>query len=81
MRNGETLTWGYDRPLQSYFIQLEDIDDELIFDIGNIVSLKAHPNKPDKLNYSNAELLEVLQDYTDIVPKAHIDAITLDLEF
>lgn len=79
--DGSELSWGYDRPLSSYFIQKQSPNEELLFDVGNRASLKAHPDYPGKLNFSNSELLEIFNGYSEFIPAHHIQALSLDLEF
>ncbi len=81
LENGNTLAWGYDRPLSEYFIHEEGQDDETIFEIGSYYTTKAHPEFPDKLKYSNGEMLEIFQRYTAVIPKEHINALVGDLPF
>jgi hypothetical protein len=79
--------WGYDRPLQEYFFSCEDLskgdedDNPFIFSIASRITLKPHPDFPDKQHYSNGEILEVMNKYPGIVKEEHLDAIAMDLQF
>lgn len=78
------FAWGYDEPLQEYFFSCEDLnleEDELIFSIANHITIKPHPSFPDHYNYSNSEILEVMEMYDDVVPEEHRMAIVNDLKF
>lgn len=79
MKNGNVIAWGYDRSLNEYFIQLEDSSGECIWAISNYFVMKA--KSPGKLSYSNSELLKVFQEYSDYIPKKHIDNLALDIKF
>lgn len=81
LENGQTLAWGYDRPLSEYFIQLEGFDDETVFEIGSYYTTKPHPEYPTKLTYTNSELLEIFNQYAHVIPEAHLSAIASDLPF
>lgn len=78
--------WGFDEPLSEYFFhaekvvleEYEDEDDAVIFSIGNHFVTKPHPSYPNKMTYTNGELLALMED---IVPKNHLRAILLDVPF
>jgi hypothetical protein len=80
--------WGYDRPLQEYFLQahnlkepLRDDDDGVLFSISSYNTLKPHPSTPRKMRYSNGEILELMEDLGDVVPEEHRYAIAMDIPF
>ena len=79
--------WGFDPPLQEYFFSCEDINgdedgEELyLFHIGSKVTLIEHVDYPRKRYFTNGEMLEVMNKYPGIVPKKHLDAIALDIQF
>jgi hypothetical protein len=89
LNNGNIIAFGFDRPLQEYFFSEYDNQEELLFSIMTYNTTDPHPNHPDKLTYSNGELLEVMQEYlAEIVGEfgmdqlAHaIGAITFDLPY
>lgn len=85
--------WGFDIPLQEYFFQCFDAscrkkkdDEEVIFSIASRFSEKPHPNTPDKEDYSNGQILEIIQYEEsqvgrEIVPQEHKNSISMDLMF
>jgi len=75
------IAWGYDYPLNSYFIQEFDEKDDIVFDVDSYRSIKCHPLFPDKYQFSNGEILEVYKIYTDVIPEEHLEALVLDLPF
>lgn len=77
--NGEQVAWGYDRPLSEYFIQKFDKKGETIWSIANYNTLEPHPDHPQKIRYSNSELLEYYEQYE--LPQNHINALCLDIPF
>lgn len=79
--DGGELAWGYDRPTSSYFIQRYDADEELVFDVSSQYSMRCHPDYPGKTKFSNGELLEIFNDYAKWIHEAHIQALSLDMEF
>jgi hypothetical protein len=88
--NGRTVAYGYDRPLQEYFISEyyskeemlnKDADSDCVYCISSHTTLVPHPNSPEKMQYANSELLEILESYGDAIPEQHIVALTLDLPF
>jgi hypothetical protein len=89
IKNDKIYTWGYDRPLKEYFfscrnteIEESDLSEDLFeFSISSNYSIMPHPNHPDKLSYSNGEILEIMQQYDGVVPLQHMDAVALDLPF
>lgn len=95
LSNGRTIAWGYDTPLQEYFLtefwtakeakQLEDMeegifDPEVVFSIMSYTTTCPHPDTPDKLHYSNGEILKLMERYPEI-PTAHKKAVMLDMPF
>lgn len=80
------IAWGWDRPLGEYFFQKflldENLEDmETIFSISNRNTIVPHPNYPKKIRYSNMELLAMMRQYFNIIPKEHVSAIRMDLSF
>ena len=81
LENDIKLVWGYDNPLQEYFIEMLDAEGEHIFALGTTMILKAHPANPSKQTYNKAELFEVYKKYAEHIPAEHISAMALDLPF
>jgi hypothetical protein len=79
LEDGTYVAYGYDEPLQEYFIQLFDSEEECLFSIANYNTLLEHPDAPHKVRYSNSELLEVFQKYN--LPVNHIIMLASDLPF
>lgn len=86
------LAWGFDPPLEEYFVSLEhrvgdgDEDENTIWWVGSRMTLKEHPrikpiNRGGHMAYSNGKILEILEEYKDVVPKEHLNAIVADLPF
>ena len=73
--NNDTLAWGYDNPLQEYFIQLYDQSDECVFELGTTATLVPHPQFPSKIMWSNKEILEIFEQYHTVIPAEHIAAV------
>lgn len=81
IEGGKELSWGYDRPLQEYFVQLFCTEtEEPIFDCGNVSTTVPHPAN-EKLRYSNSELLEIMQEFSGHIPEEHLQAVAMDLPF
>ncbi len=75
---------GYDRPLQEFFLQVFPLDengqdDEPLFCIGNYYTMKPHPRNPGKLTYTNAEIMELMEEWG--VYKQHIEMVGWDLAY
>lgn len=71
---GEKFEYGYDRPLQEYFIQkviLSEGFPECVELVGSL----------SKVYGSAANLLEAIQNHGVIVPEPHRMAIQFDLPF
>ena len=73
--NGREIAWGFDPPLSEYFLteypteseyakweENGDGDDapEVVFSIMSHTTTDPHPDKPEKMHYSNDELLELM---------------------
>lgn len=86
--SGRVIAWGYDRPLSEYFFQeyygkddnREDPDDEVRFSISSHTTLTPHPDHPGQMDWSNGEILELMENYPQI-PEEHKMALTMDLPF
>jgi hypothetical protein len=95
--NGRSIAWGYDNPLNEYFLQeykspaetlLEAVDDDmhqdevddLVFSISNFYTIKAHPANLKKLDYTNAEIANIMKEYS-LIPDEHIQAVLHNLPF
>lgn len=88
--NGVDIAWGYDEPLQEYFIQAikvpdnDEDEEETLFWIGSHMTIVPHPLFPDKTTYSNGDILTLIdQDpvLREIIPVGHKDQIAMDLKF
>ena len=82
LANSRLAVWGYDTPLDEYFVHLYklpsemmDEDDELLFAIANKNIFITHPERPDKRLYTNEEIIGLLESFGDVVPVQHIEAI------
>lgn len=85
--------YGFDRPLQEYFfdkcdskLATEDNEDGYVFQISNHFSMLPHPETPDKQEYSNSEIMEIVRAEEKLVgqkiwKEEHFDAIAGDLQF
>lgn len=69
------LCWGFDTPLNEYFLQLYDKDDEIIFCIGTVAPLSEHPLYPGKNAWSKEDILNLYKSYIDYIPQEHIQAV------
>ena len=83
LANSRLAIWGYDAPLDEYFIHVHklpgemiDEDDELLYAIANKNTFITTPEQPDKELYTNEEIGEILKSFGDVVPVQHIEAIT-----
>lgn len=59
---------GFDRPLHEYFIQVWDIenpsdDDTPVFSVASYNTMKPHPDTPEKVRYSNSEILSLMEEW------------------
>ena len=77
--------WGYDPPLQEYFLQ-KFKDNEIVFSIGSNNTIACHPDYPNKLHWSNSEIVDVIEaihkeEGWRIIPRQHVAAIVLDIPF
>jgi len=81
------IVWGYDPPLEEFFFQLHNMDtrsngdEECVYAISNVFTMKPHPKYPEKLHYSNTELLDIMFEYEEHIPGKHILHISLGLPF
>lgn len=88
LEDNRILVWGYDGPLDEYFVQLTKLphemkndNDEYMFSISNVYTLIPHPETPEKTKYTNQEILLLLKPYRNIIPEQHWIAIEGDLPF
>lgn len=84
--DNKELAWGYDNPINEYFIQLwdskrEPFTDDPIFSIGTVAPLTPHPKYPDKTKWSKDEVLAIYKEYSDHIPESHIRAMENDKPF
>ena len=85
--------WGYDDPLQEYFVQkfnldpdLTDDEDDVVYSIGSHCTTKPHYDFPDKEHWSNDDIIELMERINKeasepIIPINHIQAVAMDLPF
>lgn len=82
--------WGYDEPLQEYFLSLFDLsvmddrEEDCIYSIMSHSTTMCHPGYPGKFDWSNSEILELIEKnkyLRNIIPKEHKEAIALDVPF
>jgi hypothetical protein len=52
----------------------------IIFSVSSVNTLMPHPKYPDRMKWSNNEILELMRKYPEI-PRAHRQAIAADLPF
>jgi len=83
IQSGETIVWGFDRPLSEYYLQLYDKEDKLNFSISNYYTIEPHPKFPQKIKWSTGELLELIEkeNYKEHIPKEHLQYMIADLPF
>lgn len=88
IEDGKTvLVWGYDRPMSEYFFQAikmdaEEDEDDVIFSISSYHTLKPHPKFPNRMTWSNTEILQLMEkEYPGVIPAAHRNALAGDLPF
>jgi hypothetical protein len=79
--DGNTLAWGYDRPLNEPFIQMLDSEDNSIFELGLQFTTQPHPNFPRKLNWDLEELIGIFEIYQTHIPEEHMAALKKGLPF
>lgn len=81
------LAWGYDSPMSEYFFQAinteaEEDEDDIIFSISSYHTLKPHPDYPNRMKWSNSEILELMETkYKNHIPAVHRAALAGDLMF
>lgn len=82
------VSYGYDRPLQEYFIHAEEIDPPLdppsddrgmLFAVSSYNTMQCHPDYPGKMRWSNSELSELFTEWG--VPYEYRVQLALDLPF
>jgi hypothetical protein len=80
------VSFGYDNPCTEYFIHVEQLtmvndpeEENLLFAVASYNTLTPHPSRPDKIRYSNGELLELFQAWG--VPSTAQEALALDQPF
>jgi hypothetical protein len=74
--SGRQIAWGYDKPLQEYYLQEfyteQEIDQhyertghelECVFSISNRHSTAPHPDYPHKTVFSNSEIAQLMRAY------------------
>ena len=78
--------WGFDPPLTEYFIHClrppshEDYDiDELEWGISSYFTLKPHPRFPQKMQYANFEIMDIMKEIG--ADADHIAMVGADLPF
>ncbi|NDB03896.1 MAG: hypothetical protein EBY38_09585 [Flavobacteriaceae bacterium] len=64
---GEKFVYGYDRPLQEYFLQKQE-DFDFVELVGTLSSVRG----------TNGNLLEVAEQHGVIIPDDHRDKIVFD---
>jgi hypothetical protein len=88
LSNGRYIAWGYDRPLSEYFLieykspeEIENEDDDMVFNISSHSTIIPHPETPKQLDYANSEILELMKGYGNAIPEEHKIAVSFDLPF
>lgn len=85
-----TIIYGYDRQMGETYIQVitsepeEDNHDrtaDVVLALSNHFSLTPHPNNLTKRQYTNDELLDVIEEYGGEVLPEHQLAFELRFEF
>jgi hypothetical protein len=88
--DGRTVVWGWDNPLQEYFLEVYrakwemvglDPDDDVLFAIGSETTLTPHPAIPDKTIYTNIEMAKMMDEYQIVIPLLHIASVRLGVPF
>lgn len=95
LANGRSIAWGYDNPLGEYFLTEYYSNDELkkmeeqagdeelphvVFSIMSHTTLDCHPDYPGKMDWSNSEILSLMDKY-DEIDERHKEAVALDQPF
>jgi hypothetical protein len=83
---GNTLyLYGFDTTLYGYFFGAYDqsvhkgmSDQNCFFNVSSYFSLKPHPSSPDQKDYSNSEILDIIELHPNAMAKEHIECIILD---
>lgn len=76
--------FGYDHPLNEYFFAKEDDSEDsgFEFSVASHMTLIPHPDYPNKLNWSNGDLLELIdKELGKEAPDILTSSIALDLPF
>lgn len=78
--------WGYDEPMQEYFIQAEDLlakdeDNSTLWWIGSHTTVVPHPSYPTKMSWTNSEIIALVKTQQVPIPEEHVEAIAADLPF
>jgi hypothetical protein len=84
-------SWGFDEPLNEFFFQKfdnfpQDENEDVIFSVSNRFTTKEHPDFPDKRDWSNLELvklmeMEMVMSEDDFIPAEHLGLIRSDKPF
>jgi hypothetical protein len=85
--NRSEYMYGYDRPLQSFFfskldLDSEDEDNDSCFSVASseYMTIKPHPKYPDKMSYSNGEMMELVnEEMGENAPDNFMLALAMDL--
>jgi hypothetical protein len=79
--DGLEMAFGYDRPLQEYFLCVYDESDELIADFSSSGNSMVRPHPP----MSNSKILDLIRktmcEQDRIRYTKHLDSIAMDLPF
>ena len=92
--NGRSIAWGFDYPLQEFFLheyfseaeqdalpeETLNITDGVHFAVSSQNTLTPHPKYPDRMKWSNGEILELMNQYPEI-PEEHKLQLALDQPF
>lgn len=77
---GGFAVYGFDRPMNNYFIQLWNKKQELVFNIGSKTTFAPDPRTPEKMLYETEEMIAVAKDYGIPIPSNHEMSILLNWE-
>lgn len=82
------FAYGFDTPMKEYFFACFDLskddqesEESCVFAVSSTFTLKPHPAEPEKLSYSNSEIMTLMEEYPGVVDPEHMDAIALDIPF
>ena len=85
-----SYSWGFDRPLKEVFFHKYDLfapknEGDCMYAIANQSTLTIHPEHPDKLSYTNEEIMDIMEkemSETGVeIPYQHRLSISLDWSF